>query len=345
MSPVLLRRALRHGAALVATAGLAAALTTPSPGQASEPTNPAPRASGVAVRVGSYNIVNVALDKQASGNALPWAKRRAAVAAAILRGKLDVVGLQEASQWNDYDYVSPTALTQFGDLVLGLLAKGATYKVVDAARDSSGDTRILYNPTRVTVVKHGVYDYTGDTASGEGTSYLVWAVFKTVQGGHKFFYANTHLIPHHTDLQKKEWLQLITKVKDLRDGLPVIVGGDFQQSKWHEPTVSMLPKMKKAGFGDVTGSVPKDDHLRHPRPDTLTRAWLDSTNKWDRVVKNNSVSPRQGRIGANIDWIFATNSLHVNSWTVDAKLNSATSKYVDTMPSDHNLVWASIVIP
>ena len=338
---------LCRAAVAIAAGSVALATSTLLPGSASgsEPAGPAPRAGGVAVRVGSFNIVNVALDNKATGNALPWAKRRAAVASAILHGKLDVVGLQEASQWNDYHYASAAALTQFDDLVLGLLAKGATYKVVDGARDSSGDTRIIYNPTRLTVVKHGVYDYTGDTASGEGTSYLAWAVFKTVQGGHKFFYANTHLIPHHTDLQKKEWLQLITKVKDLRNGLPVIVGGDFQQSKWHEPTATMLPKMKKAGFGDVTGSVPKDDHLRNPRPDKLTRAWLDSTNKWDRVVKNNSVSPRKGRIGANIDWIFATNSLHVNSWTVEAKLNSATTKYVDTMPSDHNLVWASIVIP
>ena len=301
------------------------------------------RTTGTPIKVGSFNIVSVVKDGDTTGAALPWYKRRDTVAEQIAAAKLDVVGLQEASQYKHH-YLSPTAVTQYGDLIAGLAAAGATYAVTDVDPLTSGDTRILYNPARLTVLDHGSYDYTGDGKTNAGEA-VVWAVFRTIPSGKKFFFATTHLMPHDTSLQMKEWKQLIPEVKDLRQGLPVIVTGDFQQSKWHDPTATMLPKMKNAGFGDVTGSTVKDNHLRHPRAQSYTRQWLDSKNQWDRVVKNNSMSPHQGMIGQNIDWIFATNSLTVKNWTVAAHLNSAQTKYAGTMPSDHDLVHATIVLP
>ena len=70
-------------------------------------------------------------------------------------------------------------------------------------------------------------------------------------------------------------------------------------------------------------------------------AWVGSFNDYDREMKGHVVS--KDRIGHNIDWIFATNSLRIPRWRTVAHFDDGRIR--GTIASDHYLVTAHIVLP
>lgn len=318
------------------------------------------RASDQVVRVASFNIRSVTKDGAATGDARPWRERRSGVIRQIRREKLDVVGLQEASQNGKYERQMVDGRNQFLDLRNGLRKAGGRWGLTSTAayncerrfssanctyrdRGASRTTKILFNKGKLKKLRSGSYEYRHQSSGANDQRYLVWAVFRDKSSGKRFFFANTHLATGSETLQKNQWRELIAKVNALKNGLPTIVVGDFQRSRMKNPVTDMLAAMKSAGYGDVLGQRPGEPHVENPRAQRTRQSWVNSMNGFRRDVRQFAFEERN-RAGNFIDWVFASNHLPVRHYEVVADIDTRTMKLRGVIPSDHNMVKASVVL-
>ncbi len=358
-------RAPRHTVTFVAAAALSAAALLGSAATAGALTSPittttrSPSRWNADVKVASFNVGGVSTDAQASGDHRTWRIRRPVVVAEILSSRPDVLGVQEANQSSIYPANVDYGVNQYMDLKGALVAQGGHYALTNTYayncansassvncvytnRGASQDNRILYNTDTVTLVKQGSVKYAHQTA-GKNTRYLAWAIVKMKATGKQLFFANTHLDPYTESVRRAEWDEVIANTKRLAGGLPVVSVGDYNTSKFSSYAATYLPKMKAAGYGDLLGQTYATP-LSHPRAAVLDRAWVNSFNDYGRDARGYSYEDGQNRIGNNIDWIFATNSLPVKAWLTAAPINRTTFQLVGVIPSDHFLIQATLTL-
>ena len=345
----------RTKAAPVATGSLASLpwpTTTPAPGTSTEAAD---------VRVASFNIFGVNNDANASGDRRTWRERRPVVAKQILDRGLDVVGLQEANQSTIYpgvDYGS----TQYADLKGALNATGAHYAItnetsyncqkatsstscVPVYRGASNGTRILYNTDTLDMVAQGSMRYAHQTA-GKQDRYLAWGVFRLKATGGEFLFTDTHLDSYTPSVRVAQWNELIARIGQLRNGRPVVAVGDFNTSKYSTWAEDMLPRMKSAGYGDVLNQQYANNNAVSPRAQVRINAWVNSFNDFRRNVADFGYDEaRTTKLGNSIDWVFASNELAVKEWETVIDFDPATLRVDGVIPSDHNMVRATVVIP
>ena len=312
------------------------------------------------VRVGSFNVVGVHADSKASGNQKVWRDRRPAVVSQILGADLDVVGVQEANQSSTYASRLDYGENQFLDLKGALNAAGgsyaltnsnpyncerprSTYKCVAKNQGASGSNRILYDTRTVTLVKQGSVTFSSRSA-GKPYRYLAWAVLKMKATGKSFFFTNTHLDPYTIEARLGQWNELIAKTNALKGSLPVIAVGDYNTSKFSSYADTYIPRMKSNGYGDVLNQVPGRNTLSNPRTERVRRAWVNSYNDFRRNAADFGYEDHRNKIGNGIDWIFASNNLRVKAWEVVVNIDSDTLAVRGTIPSDHCLIRATIVL-
>lgn len=299
------------------------------------------RASTAPLRVGTFNVHTVR-SSGSHGDDRPWKQRRGAVIGAILRHHLDVVGIQEASQNPSYRNQLVDGANQYLDIRNGLNKAGGHYALTNVQPGSSRTTRILFDKQRLVKVRQGSYRFPSQSGGANDTRYLVWAVFRHRGSGRTFFFGNTHLANGSTDLQRAQWQQLLDRTKALASGLPVVVVGDFQRSKTREPAASMMSSMAKAGFADALGQRPLTPVLTRPRARKVHNAWINSVNHYRRDVASFANENRRDTAGNSADWIFAANRWGVASYEVVVRRKGL--RVVGTIPSDHNLVRATLVM-
>lgn len=312
------------------------------------------------VRVGSFNVTAVTFDPQATADRRPWRERRAAVAGQILSERLDVVGVQEANPSGIYKDRLVNGANQYMDLKNALNERGGNYALTNefaynCVRSTSStkcafqdrgaalDNRILYDADTVSMVRQGSYRFATQTA-GKYERYLAWAVLKMKATGRQFLFTNTHLDPYSNSTKVAQWKQAITQTNALRGTLPVIAVGDYNTTKFSTWAKQMLPATKAAGYGDVLNQEFQVNPTRVKRAALTTNAYLNSYNNFNRSVTW-CYCTRKDKYGNNIDWIFATNTLKVKEWEVVADFDPVTMKLRGVIPSDHNLVRATIAIP
>ena len=295
------------------------------------------------VRVGTFNVRSVRAPEFWAPNERPWGERRGAVIRDILSQDLHVVCLQEASPSTEYPRQLVHGDNQYLDLRNGLNRAGASFALTNADPDASSGTRILFDTRSLRLVRSGEHAYRLQTEEGKGR-HIVWAVLEVRATGTRFFVANTHLGLRETAIQAQQWDELREQVNALSDGLPVIVGGDFQRNRLSQPTAEKIVALKAAGYGDVVGQQAMVKELRDPRPDAMVRGWIDSTNGFDRDVTKHAYETHRDFPGASADWIFASNDLHIRRWTVVVHLDMDRLKLVGTIPSDHNLLVAAVAL-
>ncbi|MCW2799256.1 MAG: hypothetical protein JWQ70_728 [Aeromicrobium sp.] len=306
------------------------------------PTDPPPT-GGSDLRVGTFNLSGANNDGKASGDQQIWADREPVVASQIVAENSDVVGLQEAYQ-SSGNYPSG-APNQYTDLRNALNAKGKPFEVTDPSKDASRATRIIYNTATLQMDSQGSFKYVNQV-SGSTDRFLVWATFTQKASGKRFFFADTHLSPNSATVKKKEWQELIPKIKALNTAsLPVISVGDFNTSKFGAEAEAMLPAMKTAGFGDVMNQEYKVNPAKNVRAQTVVNGWINSFNDYRRSIVDYSYTTRHDKVGNGVDWIFATNSLPVKQWKVVIDFNPTTLKINGVIPSDHNMVSSIIALP
>ena len=356
--------------ALVMVAGVAIAIVGLQPlasASASAPTSSA-AATGVqvrgadraVVRVASFNVRSVRKDLPGDEE-LPWRDRRGAVIRQILGEHLDVVGVQEASQNGKYTAQMVDGRNQFLDLRNGLRKAGGAWRLTSKAsyncermhasascdyrdRGASRTTKILYDANKVEKLRSGSFLYRHQSSGENDQRYLVWAAFRDKSSGKRFFFANTHLSTGSGSLQKDQWRELIGKVKQLKNGLPTIIVGDFQRSRMKNPVTDMLSAMKQSGFGDVLGQRPGEPFVENPRARRTKQEWVNSVNNFSRDVRDFSFEDNRQRAGNYIDWIFASNVLPIRQYEVVADIDPRTMRLRGVIPSDHNMIRASVVL-
>jgi endonuclease/exonuclease/phosphatase family metal-dependent hydrolase len=345
------------GAAVLAP-GLAAAAATAGPAAASTlPAAAAPAPTDV--RVATMNLSSVSLDKT-QGDERPWRVRRTVVMSEIHHERLDVLGVQEANPSRHWAPRLVDGPNQYLDLRNGLRRAGGNWQVTNTAgyncvdtlssancvykdNRASNATRILYNADTVEMVSQGSYEY---QAQGPGNKqFLAYAVLRTKASGREFLFTDTHLTPTSSTVRRAQLEELIAETNRIKGDLPVIAVGDYNTQKFDPVAAEMLPAMKAAGYGDTANQQYDTNNLRDPRPIVLTNRWLNSYNGYNRNVASFGYEDQHDRIGNGIDWVFASNSLTVKEWKVVCSMNPKTLKIRGVIPSDHNMVRATIAMP
>jgi endonuclease/exonuclease/phosphatase family metal-dependent hydrolase len=350
------------------TAGSAAAVRTkaaPAPvSTAMGPTHTA--APGVStgaadVQAASFNLSGVNNDAAASGDMRPWRERRPVVASQILGEHADVVGLQEANMSTIYATSLDYGKTQYDDLKGAVNAQGGHYALTNEYsyncanstsnqscatdyRGASADNRILYNTDTLQMLEAGSFKYAHQTAD-KTDRYLAWAVFRVKATGGEVFFTDTHLDPYSADSRIGEWGEMMTKIGQLSNGRPVVSVGDFNTSKFDSYAADLLPRMKAAGYGDVLNQQYSHPAAVSPRAATRVNVDINSFNGYRRDVSAYAYGADSGKIGNNIDWVFASNDLVVKQWKTVINYDPSTMQVRGVIPSDHNMVDATITIP
>ncbi len=321
---------------------------------------PTPTTGPVDVRVGSYNLSSVSLDKT-SGEQRPWAQRRSAVVANVMSQDVDVLGLQEANQSTYWKPRLVDGDTQPLDLAIGLNKAGGSYaltnpnnyncqnpvtgyKCVRTDRGASGDNRILYNTKTIEVVRVGAFTYAAQLAGTTDDS-MAWAVLRSRSTGSEFLFTDTHLEPRSGTVKQAQWYETLADIAKIKGDLPVVSVGDYNTNKFTAMAATMFPAQKDAGIGDVLNQQYRVNPARGVRAEHLVDAWINSYNHYYRDVTAFSYSTARAKIGNGIDQIFASNALRVKEYQVVVPYNPSTLQVTGVLASDHNMVRATITIP
>lgn len=340
----------------------AVASATPVSASATPASAPSAGRAPAPVNVGSFNIVNVSLDRH-SGNQSPWRLRRNVIVRQILNNNIDVIGVQEVNPSNIFRnrLVSRRSSTQYFDLRAGLnayskdtwaLQTGAaancvnattTYKCRYKNRRASGSDRILYNKSSLRQLAFGHTKYSKTSAANRAAG-VTWSKLQVKATGAQFLFVTTHLDQRSRPVRLAQWKQMIAVINRVKGDRPVVATGDYNANRSDPLTRTMLPAMRRAGYGDVLGQqygVNASNTVRAQRRD---QAWVNSVNGWKRNVRSYSYDDSRGNVGQMIDYIFASNNLPVTYFKTVSSFDKSL-KVKGRMPSDHNMLRATVVIP
>jgi endonuclease/exonuclease/phosphatase family metal-dependent hydrolase len=330
----------------------------PTQGALGSPAPATPTGQPADLRVATFNIRTMSLDS-ADHPEQRWRRRADRVAALLLGAQTtrnpaaappDVIAVQEANQ--SYKRFDTRCTNQLIDLRNRLDAGGARhYEATSLSPSASVGTRILFDTTRLRLVTAGSVLLAPRTTTHP---HLAWAIFQMRDGGQQFFFGSVHLVPEENansdTVRDAEWNRLLALLADpaLTRGLPVVLGGDFnaRRSDTTQPSaLTHLPLMSAAGVGDMLlGDLdPADRELTvsQARPEATANAYCSSSNGF-RVLQHCEKDP--SRIGQQIDYLFASNDLAVRKWEIVLDLDSE-NNWLGTIPSDHNLVRATVTLP
>jgi endonuclease/exonuclease/phosphatase family metal-dependent hydrolase len=343
------------------TSGSPSSAATPADALVASRTPVAPRAAAkVDVHVAGFNVQSVGVDRR-QGNRLPWKQRRSTVISQILREHTDVIGLQEVNPSNVFRSRLVAGSNQMFDLRNGLNRRGghfalnsnaaanclnsaSTYRCKPRARGASNSERILYNTTTMRLMHRGFVKYTRQSASAKGMG-MAWVILRSKKNGHNMLFTSTHLDPPNRSVRASQWRQMVSNIKRIRRNMPVVSVGDFNTQKMDPMTRTMLPMMRNAGVGDVLNQQYRVNPSRGVRAESVVNGWINSNNRDSRDIASYSYPHDHSKTGNSIDYIFASNSMRVKRFEMVVDYNPRTLRVTGTMPSDHNMLAATVVLP
>lgn len=281
--------------------------------------------------VGSFNIRNATIK-----DSHPWSKRRTAVAAAIASQKVSVVGLQEAT----WTHVPGRKVSQYGDVInlLGKSWRSTTY-VGNAGPEG---TRIIYDSSQVKLLREGYQKLKG-TYRRHNWRYVTWAEFRQLSTGKRFFFVDTHFLEKQN---KSEYNSRISSAKQLLsvidtynvDDLPVIIVGDFNSHKFRKPRNAPYDIITGAGYVDPLDNIDGWRGGERGVAENRIDAQYFTINEYKRSAMRGNYAT-----GVMLDQIF-TSKMRVSEWQTVVNVNSS-GKFVGTIPSDHNMIRATVYLP
>lgn len=321
---------------------------------------PAATSGAAGLRVGSYNVRCASCTSDRPYER-PWSKRRADVAAAIKAERLDVLGLQEASQgWLEDADGDKIDLSQFEDLRNAL---GGSWRLANANRNNcvraksptrcvqkdqgaSQGTKIVYDASRVVLLRQGSKEL--PSVSGSNERFMAWAELLQRSTGKRFFFADAHLEnkAENNTIRVKEAKVLADEVSRRNvDRLPTLIVGDMNSHKNTTPSNGVYDVLVgQRGYVDPLGNTwhSKDKAGGHAKTETVEKrvgTWLSSWNDFQRTAKGD----RNRLNGTYLDYIFTT-KMRVTEWETVADITSG-GTFRTPPPSDHNLVRATVLLP
>jgi len=263
-----------------------------------------------------------------------WGSRRGPVAALIDAQSPDVVGLQEAQQSR------PRGLgtSQFADIANSVSALGPDYRVTDPAIGASKGTKIIYKPSTLVLLNKGAIRYSSQRG-GATSRYAAWAIFRQRSTGKEFVFFSTHLEPKSYGVRLAQARQLAGSLKPIAGNRPVVAVGDFNASQYHYYPVHRA--MTGAGLVDVIGVQQSSRQPASNAPaEKRIHGNFDSFQDMRRTPKRSS-SPQLN--GVYLDYIF-TSPMKVLEFENVMRLDSS-GRIIGTIPSDHNMLRADVVLP
>lgn len=171
-----------------------------------------------------------------------------------------------------------------------------------------------------------------------------WAVFEVEATKARFFFLSTHLETASERVRRSQWSELISRVPRLSEGLPGVMGGDFNSPRRasNNPTAgAMLSRMRSAGFGDTLRQLGRGMlYTPSSRAHQVVKGNYNSVNRFHRTL---NWYPSPSMIGQDVDYLFATNALEIQKWEMVIDVAGRTLRGV--VPSDHNMIRSTIVLP
>ncbi len=305
----------------------------------------ATRGAGVPLTVMSFNVKSAKYDDGVSSRR--WNTRKPAIASTIGNSGADVVGVQEAYDYDDYpggDGKTP----QWADLETALVPKG--YKRASTGTDGLykqcgnvpagcradeyrlNGNHIFYKPTTVKPIKKGG-SISLPNPDNRGSGYNAsWQVFEKLDGsGVRFAAVDTHLYSSgittrgvYEDRRTAQVNAILSALKSNAGlaGLPVVLLGDLNSHGGHKPVSTFLAN----GFSDTAGlDVPQ------------TKANFNSSHGFQ--------NPPPRTFGTKIDYIMVSNDVAAKKWELVANVDAKTGKFIGTIPSDHHAIKAVLTLP
>ena len=309
------------------------------------------------LKIASYNV-RCANCYSGQNLEQPWSERRGVVVAAILNQKPDVIGIQEASQGWLVSGGRKISLSQFEDLRNRLRAGGTPYEVTNTHRNNcvnsltptncryqdrgaSKGTKIFFNSATVKLISQGSQKL--PQCSGCNERYVAWAVLEQISTGQRFFFAETHIEygSSYYNLRKAQTEAMMAEV-DLRrpPGTPAFVVGDLNSSRYATPANAPYDEVISHGFIDPLGHTYKSPAISsRATAERRIRAHYNSLNSFIRTVPHFQTNQN----GSNLDYIF-TSSMRTLEWETVLNLDSS-GRLAGTIPSDHNMIRATVLLP
>ena len=206
---------------------------------------------------------------------------------------------------------------------------------------ASQGTRILYNSSRVQMLASGS-KLLPSKADGTSPRYLAWAILLQKSTGLKFFFADSHLEDDkgYYDLRKAQAETAVQTIQARNTAnLPVIAVGDFNSSRFADPSNAPYDTYLRAGFSDPIGGEAKSTSAVDPTAQRSLSTWLNSFNGFVRQASGH----RTWDNGSYIDYMLTT-PMRVSEWETVARLD-ADDKFVGVIPSDHNMIRMTVYLP
>jgi endonuclease/exonuclease/phosphatase family metal-dependent hydrolase len=301
------------------------ALNDSTPSAYSKPVRAVRRSSEQAVSVMSYNILEAEFDGRSEGGSrvAPWSLRKYAAALLIRQANPDVIGIQEGASW---------------------VGRKRGARQVDSLRSTLGGN---YRLARTEIPpSHRRYLRTGDyilykkstyKAVGRGGHWALgqhrWAAYQVLRNrtsGAQFLFVSAHLLvaggAANDARRETETKRLLHKARTraARRHVPVIYVGDFNSDQYRRHSFNGPKRaMRAAHVADAFDAAQR-----------RTRAQYNTADHYQRTPPKNR---------ARIDYVFAPPGVAVRWWRLVMDLRHG--RFVGTIPSDHNPLVATLVIP
>src|SRR5690606_20666961 len=247
------------------------------------------------MHVATYNIRQ--RNQVDTGNL--WIDRKDKVCNLIKYHEFDIFGVQEAfkDQMDDMQKLLPK------------------YAYVGVGRDDGKEkgeySAIFYKKDRYKVIKSGTFWLSTTDTENPNKGWdaalpriCTWGVFEDNQNGKQFIFMNTHFDHIGVEARRESAKLILEKAKELAEGLPIILTGDFNVDETNEAYFTLA----KSGIVQDTHELAK-----------IVYEPNSSFNAWGKGLK-----PKQ-----RIDHIFITKPFQVHKYGI------LTDTYMGKFPSDH----------
>lgn len=285
-------------------------------------------AGGQAVRAMTYNLLSLTADGTSIGGSEPvaaWGRRRTAAADAILEAAPDVVGVQEGGAYTGVDR-GPRQVDSLVDALSGYRLARTEAPPGEKGYYRIGSYVLYRSDVLVPVGAGGSWDL-GEVEGGFH-KWAAYQVFRHRGSGTTFLFVSVHLLSggKNGDAVRRDetttLLQRATSYAASNGGLPVVWAGDFNSHEAHSldgPAVAM----RGVWAADARDAA-----------QSLTNAEYNSSNVYRRTPPKH---------GLSIDHLYVSPGVGVSTWGQVLDLDEG--KFRGTIPSDHNPVYADLVLP
>jgi endonuclease/exonuclease/phosphatase family metal-dependent hydrolase len=282
-----------------------------------------------AIKVATYNVCSVACDP--SGRT--WTVRKPAVIANIAAQSPDILALQEMDR------------SLLADLLEGInAATSRAYMTSDPpSKGGSGRTKLAYDTQRFDMVPNA--DGSVELSSWDsGTrKWAVWAILIDKVSGKKLFVVSDHLVAgvEWQELRKVQTAEVVAMVAaNNPDGLPVVIAGDFNSGRDYKPSNYVYDVLTEAGYREPLGNTNNSwTPARSATAEHRVNLDYNTYNGFDDYARRSKYDN-----GSDIDYIWHSPKIRVAVSAVAVDVDTA-GRFVGLIPSDHNMLTATIHLP